>query len=317
MGLAATNGGRNYDSHLVPVKYNATHFDWYVTSPVGSRWALPQGLVKIRGPVDNPAQTVIYSEADNRKRIHDTPSGPDGTGQVWIQNIIKRENGHLLGIGHYESNATRGEKKKNFRLSTIYSTDGGSNWSFHAHFLRAKDLHQNVGGGAMAFKDGYYYLYYTECQNTRPKRFGVVRCSESDLWAAADLASAPPFKKHYKGGWTEPGMGGDYTNLPFWDLGLKSCHQAAAYNTYVDKFMYTAGAGGKLLIAFSDDGVTGWTVKAALDLPNKGGKFWYSCIAPEPGEEVNGTVGRTFYVYTDDHGKSDQWITKVTLNINK
>jgi len=149
-------------------------------------------------------------------RIVLTPGKPgsvDTCGQ-WIQHVELAGN-TLLGFVHDEM-ACRyqvGQTHKSMSLAT--SNDYGLTWKDLGQVITGTDSptpNKNTGEGDCTFlngEDGYYYAY---CGRPRDHATIALR---------APISSPGPGKwmKYFQGAWTQPGLGGDATNL---NVGMES-----------------------------------------------------------------------------------------------
>ncbi|MGC4746249.1 hypothetical protein ACLQ28_11365 [Micromonospora sp. DT201] len=269
---------------------NGNQFDFYHSSYFG------QKVQKFRGDLARPAQVKVYADSTaNRFR---NPHGLDG--RWWIASMYRTPEGHLLAFCHIEN--ADPQTSGWWAGGLAYSTDNGEHFTLLGKTLAARDKAPdgstgNIGGMPYVLKDGYFHVYFTE--------FGmpvVARASVATVIDAAKRGTVSPWTKYYNGTWSEPGMHGRATEV----VGASptnnyDSHGAAAYSTYLGKYLLTGSSGGQgqgIFLAIGDDPARFDTPSSMLSSnANKKPTLQpYETIVGADGS-TNGVVGREFYVY--------------------
>jgi hypothetical protein len=247
-------------------------------------------IQKFTGPLDQPAQTPVYSGAyfANPRNL---------PGLWWIPNIYQTRTGALLAFAHVEEAdpATTGW----WALGLAYSTDGGATFT-KLGFIVTQHVHDtgpnvNIGGVPYVIKDGFFYLYFDEGAEH------VARAPMTEVLAAAEQGAVSQWHKYFNGNWNEPGIDGRASPILSPRPGLSYLtHGDAAYSTYLGRYLlcaYNQSLGRGIYLAASDDGVhfdpPGWIQTNRND---KDSLSPYETIVNVDGTD-NGVVGQVFYVY--------------------
>lgn len=254
--------------------------DWHGISSSGGKLegTVGRGRVKILGypcPAGYPTPCL-------------TDSKPKANIGMWISGVHKIDDkgDELLGFVHMEFRHNWVAKGRtgnwNVRHGLTYSNDGGNTFHWCGYIVApvgpcSKTLTDtcttaNLGLTNIIYKDGFFMSYYQDgdrkCKASDRDCDGqdvaVVRAKVDDVVAAARQHKVTPWFKYYNGGWTEPGLGGNYTRLNIPQQGymhgdgifIKPLNQWALVVHSGDKGSDKANWRKTVLITFSSDGIT-------------------------------------------------------------
>jgi hypothetical protein len=219
-----------------------------------------------------------------------TDNKPKANIGMWISGVhkIDDKSDEILGFVHMEFRYNWVSKGRtgnwNVRHGLLYSNDGGKTFHWCGYIaapvgpcgktLTEKCTTANMGLTNIIYKDGFFMSYYQDgdrkCvasdRDCDGQDVAVIRAKVDDVVAAARQHKITPWFKYYNGGWTEPGMGGNYTALNIPQQGymhgdgifIKPLNQWALVAQSADR-------GSKLkeccwrktaLLTFSSDGIT-------------------------------------------------------------
>ena len=300
---------------------------WFCTN----RW---QQVYSV-GPRDNPFDNVIETSG----QIKDLPVPYTDTrlgfssdhlwgNTSWIANVyLNPENGHILAFVHLEYHPeTRGDVY--FRMGLAISKDGGKTFQWCGYILEPDLSYEtwndvwypdnlgghhpfaNMGLANYVIKDDYFYLYYTdtnESRDTFKNGMAVARAKIEDVLSAAEDDQVTPWYKYHNGVWDEMGMGGEFTPLNIKPLGF--LHGDAVYNSYLDKYVIVTRTGkvreiggpadtSAIVISFSEDAIH-WSEWQTIHADNHLHDY-PSIISAGDDNEVTGKSFWVFYKYFYD-----------------
>jgi len=156
--------------------------------------------------IDGPS---IWAMGGPRIRLlgHGPPGSYDSCGQ-WLQDV-QRAGNTLVGLVHNETDCNYAIVQTHKSMSLAVSHDDGLTWEDRGLIITGTDppAPGKITGegdcGEIDGRDGYYYAY---CGRTRDHAVIVARAPIADPGPGRWL-------KYNEGSWSEPGLGGQATNL--------------------------------------------------------------------------------------------------------
>ncbi|MBK8205107.1 MAG: hypothetical protein IPK68_23380 [Bdellovibrionales bacterium] len=156
---------------------------------------------------------MIHTDQDRVLVLDKGKPGSSSECGKWLQSAIPLGKGIVMGIVHEEEQCNYSIHQAHKSLALTFSTNEGLTWSnpFSAmdstvtiltgRSSPAYGKNTGIGDGqAILADDGYVYIYAIEF-NTDSSSTIVARAPLTDL-------SPKAWKKYYRGGWNEPGIGG-------------------------------------------------------------------------------------------------------------
>jgi hypothetical protein len=139
-----------------------------------------------------------------------TPGKPgtyDSCGQ-WLQHV-EPAGGTILGFVHNEIACRYQVGQTHKSMSLVVSTDDGLTWKNQGQVITGTDAptaNEVTGEGDCTFVNGQDGFYYAYCGRPR---------DHATIMARAPVADPGPgnWRKFFLGTWSQPGLGGDATNL--------------------------------------------------------------------------------------------------------
>jgi hypothetical protein len=189
--------------------------------------------------------------------LHPGPAGSyDSCGQ-WLQDV-QRAGDTWFGLVHDETDCNYAIGQTHKSMSLAVSRDNGLTWQDQGLIITGNSPPQvgKITGegdcGAINGQDGYYYAY---CSNQIDNAIIAARAPVSDPGPGHWL-------KYYDGAWSQPGLGGNATNL-----GSELNTGAARWKTTGMTILLGSNANGPALF-FSTDHVRFTALAAPLVLGN-------------------------------------------------
>jgi hypothetical protein len=190
--------------------------------------------------IDGPAVSAMGGPA-----VMVLPRGKPGTydacGQ-WLQNV-QRAGDTLVAWVHNETDCKYAIGQSHKSMSFAVSRDGGMTWEDRGVIITGNDSPASgkITGegdcGAVDGRDGYYYAY---CGRTRDHAVFVARAPVADPGPGR-------WDKYFEGAWSEPGLGGEATNL-----GSKLNKGAARWKTNGSTILVGSNPDGPTIFFSSD-----------------------------------------------------------------
>ena len=265
-----------------------------------------KSLDKYCGTASNPFQTKVWHKSrDELFDLNGWYADIHHAG-LWINNIHRMEDGHLLGVAHIElhhqkPNVNHGE---DYAIGVVYSSDGGEHWVYCGEIVRPKNSKANIGGTPLLAVGDYFHVYFND-HGPDGRRLAVARAKISDVLAAARSHTVTAWKKYHDGSWDTDGLTGlgsaVLPNSQIQGGHPADLHADAAYNRVVNMYMVTSwcfGNGvGRLYLHMSCDGVE---FEPPLLVDKEPGQWmpYSTFMADEHDQETDdvGTVGAEFYI---------------------
>ncbi len=231
------------------------------------------------GTLDQPAQTraaVVYSDL---KSSYNYLSG----GELYRDPA----SGRLLHFYHCEVYLDGNARTFRSALGMAVSNDASAT-SFQdlGVILSAPGTGpvEMCGAPYVISRDGYLYVYFNA------GGLAVARARLSEIVANALTGRTTAFFKYYRGGFTEPGLGGSATVIQ-----TGACQwMDVAFNSYLNKYVLVVVANNDLWVSWSDDGVNNWSARQRLE--SESGESFYPTIVGL-GTDPKIISGPSFYVY--------------------
>ncbi|SEQ56882.1 hypothetical protein SAMN05428969_3527 [Devosia sp. YR412] len=149
---------------------------------------------------------------ERREVMQPGPEGaPDDCGR-WLTSLT-RTGDELLGLVHQEHDCdyNAGRTEKSMAMAT--SSDDGLTWTDLGTVVTGTDLGRGnvtTGEGDCTMVDGFDGYLYAYC----------LRASDwQTIIARAEPGAPTVWHKYFEGGWTEPGLGGQSTDIGFVGIG--------------------------------------------------------------------------------------------------
>ncbi|MFD0716152.1 hypothetical protein [Paenibacillus sp. GCM10027626] len=237
--------GLNYwaDGQTGVIKTGRDSYDFYSGNGTGS--PANARTVKSSGSLSDPAATVHYTT----KSITGIPSDFP---YVSINMIYKvPATGNLLGFLHMERWPAAGAAGFDGAIGLAISKDNGDSWTYcgeivsHDRPFSMDDIsgHEIGSGSYVIVNDGgtdYFYVYaFDFYESTGLQGISVSRASVASVVSAAEAATpgVTAWNKYYNGGWTEPALGGTFSDaVPGNDGGMVTI----TYNNHINKYILLA-----------------------------------------------------------------------------
>jgi len=221
--------------------------------------------------MNGPARTVL------------TPGKPgsyDSCGQ-WIQHVELTGN-TVLAFVHDETACRYQAGQTHKSMSMAVSKDYGLTWKDLGQVITGTDAptaNKNTGEGDCTFVNGHDGYYYAYCGRPRDRAAIALRAPTSN-------PGPGQWMKFHQGKWSQPGLGGDATNL---NLGLgkgRGLNTSAAYWTTTSETILPGFQGGSNKgVYFSSDHTTFSGLQEPLMVLDPG--IWKR---PDPSEVVGYAV---------------------------
>lgn len=226
----------------------------------------------------------------------------------WIMNIYEITRTEWIAFCHIEKSPNHSwgpsNSVENFSAGIGYSNDGGNSWTFCGETLClcGDPTGKNIGAAAVTTKnDGgtdYFYVYYNDINSAGQKGMAVARSKVGDVVTAARNKSVSPWKKYYKGGWTENGWAGAATVL----LVGTDTHGDIQFNSTLGKYLFvgdfmSAARQAQIVLYESADGIS-WHVAEVIDSRDSRavgwlGYPWFAGAGSDDGYKID----KNFYVF--------------------
>lgn len=117
-----------------------------------------------------------------------------------------------------------------------------------------------------------------------------------------DPTGAPgTWKKYYNGAFTEPGLGGQQTQVPGLSPGA---NPSVHWNTHLEKWVmvwHGWGNTAKIFLSVSADGIN-WSTPVSIIGSEQGGRAWYATIIGNTDVEA-GQVAKIYYADMINSGR--------------
>jgi hypothetical protein len=300
---------------------------WWADGPISAEptsrpgkydfWA-PNGpnVAQTSGSLANPANVV-----SNPARVIPHPDQPD-VGYLSGGPVHDLGGSKRLMFVHLERYPTGSIRVFYGSIGLAFSGDRGKHWKFlgeifqpnvpYAEFQRCGDVvNASFGQSVIRRVDGrrYFYAYsYDHHTGSCVLDYAVFRAPVKQVRHAAAQGTVSSWTKYHKGAFTEPALGGSFSDiLP----GAQTADFAVGYNAYVDRllFVYPHRDGRQNYyewrIAASQDGIN-WSPLQPLGDVTYGERYAPSLIGT--GDEPQIT-GRKFWIYyTASQGSEwDRW----------
>ena len=250
----------------------------------------------------NPDPQVNPHNCDPTKFPHHYCYTYIGGGPVYQVPRGRVGAGKWLLVYHAEYNSPN-----YYLLGLAISSDQGKHWTDIGEIIRFNQAFSYNGNPAPAAvgdpplvisPDGkYFYVYFQDwLQNGVVTNVSVARAPIDAVLQAAfggSVHQAAAFTKYYQGAWSQPGIGGNSTDL------LPNARYSGgldvAYNNYIQRYMMLNSDSQNFSYAESVDGLL-WTDTVFLgmygNLPDLAGYAMPIGIGDDPA-----TLGKQFYVY--------------------
>ena len=233
----------------------------------GTTCANPDGQpTRLVGSLQNPLRDGVTRcmAVGGMQRSHDYTGG----GPIYTDP----DTGNLLMFYHAENKTDAGFWTT---LGMARSTDRGDSWTdlgriVTANLPFARDAATDLGGGAYAIVNGYFYVYFRDFFPDGTQSFvSVARATYANVLEAASMGEVVPWTKYYQGTWSEPGLGGRSTNME--ESQQHVSWRSVAWNTFLNEWIMVAMAvpighpgSTKLHLFESTDGLH-WTKRQQLE----------------------------------------------------
>ncbi len=255
---------------------------------------------------------------------------------VWIMSAYKYDDGMLVGFCHRELlHHTDPAFGNNFFIGLAVSHDGGDSWKYIgdivSNVLNGGTFKANMGGVPLLVKDGYFYIYFNDCDIDMVCRVSAARMKIDETKACLLEQKLPKVHKYTGSGiWkTDPMKCAGASILP--DVGfLPDSHAKGVYCKALDRYLLTmqTNSQARLLLFISKD-CQHFDEHMILDVAEEGVQMQpYSFFISTDGDcsdDMN-VVGSEFYIYYPrkgtrirdpkeygDYGYDDLYRRKVTI----
>jgi len=208
------------------------------------------------------------------------PGSNDSCGQ-WIQHVELTGN-TVLAFVHDETACRYQAGQTHKSMSLAVSKDYGLTWKDLGQVITGTDAptaNKNTGEGDCTFVNGHDGYYYAYCG--RPRDHAAIA-----LRAPVSNPGPGRWMKFYQGEWSQPGLGGDATNLNLTLSKGQSLNTSAAYWTTTGETILTGNQDSSNKgVYFSSDHKTFTDLKEPLLVLDPG--IWKR---PDPSEVVGYAV---------------------------
>lgn len=255
---------------------------------------------------------------------------------VWIMSAYKFDDGMLVGFCHRELlHNTDPAFGNNFFIGLAVSHDGGNRWKYIgdivSNVLNGGAIKANMGGVPLLVKDGYFYIYFNDCDIDKTYRVSAARMKIEETKACLLEEKLPKVYQYTGSGiWkTDPMKCTGASILP--DVGFQpDSHSKGVYCKALDRYLLTmqTNSQARLLLFISKD-CEHFDQYIILDVAEEGVQMQpYSFFIATDGDcsdDMN-VVGSEFYIYYPrkgtrirnpkeygDYGYDDLYRRKVTI----
>jgi len=286
----------------------------YKYSPDGHCTLLRQGSSRMMfWPGEDSYRTTGTSVFDMKNCVKVLPMGSRGdydNGGAWLYSVFQRGNGRLLGFYHAEDHrfplSPASDVTAYKSIARCTSEDSGLTWGNREQILTS---HQPKP--LMAFWSGLGD--HCTVWDEKNRRYLCFFQENGRLCMAmsADPEGRPgSWRKWYKGGFTEPGLGGRATPIP--SLAHHSGgNPSVLWNTFLGRWvMVWHRWEGDIWISTSEN-LTDWSPpKLLLGQPSKAGKVWYPTLIGESDEVGGQSVSLLYAEFPDKNSPLRRFLTR-------
>lgn len=161
-----------------------------------------------------------------------------------------------------------------------------------------------VSNASFIAKDGFFYVYYSDCYTPGVTSIAVARADVKEVVAQAKNRKTASWKKYLDGRFSEPGIGGKFTPVvptPEGKMELWKSWPFVAYNSALGKYIMVHQQGWSgIYLRTSEDGFK-WDPEGTklVSVKERGDKMedttWYPFVIGTGS--APSTIGREFWLY--------------------
>jgi len=290
------------------------HLPIYKYSPDGHCTLLRNGSSRMMfWPGEDSYRTTGTSLFEMQNCVKVLPKGSKGdydNGGAWLYSVFRRGGRRMLGFYHAEDHRFPLSPNSDFTayksIARCASDDSGLTWKDRAQILTS---HQRKPQKAAWSGLGDHCTVWDE-KNRRYLCF-FQEDGRFCMAMSADPEGRPgSWRKWYKGGFTEPGLGGRATPIPAL-AGHSGVNPSVLWNTFLDRWvMVWHRWAGDLWISTSKS-LTDWSPpKLLLGKPSKAGKVWYPTLIGESDHVGGVSVSLLYAEFPDDKSTTRRFLTR-------
>jgi hypothetical protein len=233
--------------------------------------------------------------------LHEGPSGAFDNGGAWLMSVADLGNGRMVGFYHAEDREWPGHSDTGIiawkSVARATSDDGGKTWAKQGQVLTSPIEKPTVptwggsGDPCVVWDDETerWYCFFQE---------HVLYMAVSE----DPEGRAGTWRKFFRGGFTEPGLGGGNSPIPALQ-GFRGANPSVLWNDHLERWLMTWHTWeGSLAVAHSED-LIHWQEPKILLPFQANAKNWYPTIIGETDTSA-GAEAWLYYAHWPDR---DEW----------